>query len=222
LRRFVLLFAAFCASAVSASARSIDSVVAEYGPAARERLRPHFERAHVTYPPQQIWLLAFKAERRVELWAGSGHDRHHIKDYEIQAASGDPGPKLRQGDMQVPEGIYRILWLNPNSSYHLSLKVDYPSAYDREKAHADHRTDLGGDIFIHGRAVSIGCIALGDPGIEELFVLAAEVGVANVHAIIAPHDFRQRPPSKGDHTRPAWLPELYQAIARELTVFPTR
>src|SRR5258707_504141 len=126
---------------------------------------------------------------------------------------------MRQGDMQVPEGVYRILWLNPSSSYHLSLRVDYPSAYDPEKAHADHRTDLGGDIFIHGRAVSIGCIALGDSGIEELFVLAAEVGVANVHAIIAPQDFRRRPPAGGDHTQPAWLPELYATIAKDLAGF---
>jgi len=207
---------------VSAPARTIESVVHELGPAARERLRPHFERAHVPYPPRQIWLLAFKNERRLELWAGHDRDRHHVKDYAIQAASGGPGPKLRQGDMQVPEGVYRILWLNPNSSYHLSMKVDYPSAYDHEKARADRRTDLGGDIFIHGRAVSIGCIALGDPGIEELFTLAAEIGVANVHAIIAPHDFRVRPPALGDHPEPAWLPDLYAGIERELKAFAPR
>lgn len=89
------------------------------------------------------------------------------------AASGGPGPKLREGDLQVPEGVYRLTAFNPNSSYHLSLRVDYPNAEDRAAedravARSDRRTSLGGDIFIHGKAVSIGCLAIGDPGIEEL------------------------------------------------------
>jgi murein L,D-transpeptidase YafK len=134
----------------------------------------------------------------------------------VQAASGGPGPKLREGDRQVPEGLYKLLWLNPNSSYHLSMKLDYPNAFDRGKGRADGRTRLGGDIFIHGRAASIGCLAMGDPAIEELFTLVAEVGVGNVRVTIAPHDLRRRPaPTDG----PAWVRELYEALAPEVARF---
>jgi murein L,D-transpeptidase YafK len=203
-----------------AEPRTIDAVVKEYGAAARASLRPACVKAGVVYPPKQLWLVALKEERRVELWAadGDGAARRHVKDYDIRAASGGLGPKLRQGDLQVPEGIYKILWLNPASSYHLSMKVDYPNAFDREQAAHDKRTDLGGDIFIHGRAVSIGCIALGDPAIEELFVLVHDVGVANVHAVIAPRDLR-RAAAPAPTSGPSWLPELYASLGRELARF---
>jgi murein L,D-transpeptidase YafK len=201
-----------------AEARSIDDVVKHHGPDARARLRPHFERSGVTYPPSKVWLVALKEEKQLELWAG-GKERRHIRDYEIQAASGEAGPKRRQGDLQVPEGVYRILWLNPESSYHLSMKVDYPNDFDRARARLDGRTNLGGDIFIHGRAVSIGCLAMGDPAIEELFVLAADVGVKNLQVVIAPHDMRRRPASLGPKPDPSWLPELYAILQEKLRAF---
>jgi len=133
----------------------------------------------------------------------------------VLAASGALGPKLLQGDRQVPEGVYRVLWLNPNSSYHLSMKLDYPNAFDRERARRDGRTDLGGDIFVHGRAVSIGCVALGDPAIEELFVLAADVGTARVQAVIAPRDLRV-PSARDPEIASPWAPELYRLVRREM------
>lgn len=208
----------FLLSAMS-EARTVDDVLKRYGPDARARLRPHFERAGVAYPPRRAWFVVLKEERRLELWAGDREPRH-VTDYAIQAASGGAGPKRRQGDLQVPEGVYRVLLLNPNSSYHLSMKLDYPNAFDRAKARADKRIDLGGDIFIHGRAVSIGCVAMGDPVAEDLFVLAAEVGVANLSAVIAPHDLRTRPAALGPNPDPAWLPELYDVLTRELRRFP--
>ena len=75
-----------------------------------------------------------------------------------------------EGDKQVPEGFYRIELLNPNSRYHLSLRVNYPNADDIERAREDRRDllNLGGDIMIHGGAESIGCIAIGNPAIEHL------------------------------------------------------
>lgn len=203
--------------------RSIDSVVASLGPAARERLRPHFERARVAYPPASVALLAFKSERMLELWAASSDGGpRFVRRYAVLAASGGPGPKLREGDLQVPEGRYRVLWLNPNSSYHLSLKLDYPNAFDQAQARRDGRTRLGGDIFIHGRAVSIGCLALGDEAIEELFVLAADVGVAHVSALVAPLDFRARD-LRDDQRRPdlPWLDGLYDELRRELRRYPS-
>ena len=126
------------------------------------------------------------------------------------------GPKLKQGDRQVPEGIYHISRLNPNSNYHLSMKVDYPNQFDRDHAIDDGRTDLGGDIFIHGKAVSAGCLAMGDAAIEELFVLSAQVGTDNIRVIIAPSDPRLRPLDTTHPSLPLWTTELYEEITREI------
>lgn len=204
-------------SGAVAERRTVADVVRSLGPEARARLRPHFEKAGVAYPPRAATLVALKAERRLELWAEDARGQRFVREYEIQAASGRLGPKLVEGDLQVPEGLYRVLFLNPTSSYHLSMKLDYPNAFDRRQAARDGRRQLGGDIFIHGRAVSIGCIALGDPAIEELFVLAHDVGVPRLKAVIAPQDFRrQRPDAAGLRPDVGWLPELYAQLEREL------
>jgi murein L,D-transpeptidase YafK len=137
-----------------------------------------------------------------------------VRNYEIRRASGEAGPKLREGDGQVPEGLYRIDGLNPNSSYHLSLKINYPNEFDRQQASIDGRTQLGGDIFIHGREVSIGCLAMGDDAIEELFVLAHRVGKENISVLLAPRDFRQRPISGSAGV--AWVDTLYSQVRQEL------
>jgi|SRR5215212_243207 len=195
--------------------RTVAEAVAQYGPAARARLKPHFVRAGIAYPPKQLALLVFKRENRVAVWA----DRHFIRSYPILAASGHAGPKLRQGDYQVPEGIYRIEWLNPNSSYHLSMKVSYPNAFDRRMAARDGRTNLGGDIFVHGKNVSIGCVALGDRVIEELFTLAADTGPQRIRVIIAPNDLRTGGAIVHE-TAPRWVGELYRTVAAALAEFP--
>jgi hypothetical protein len=199
--------------------RSVADVLAAYGPAARARLVPHFRRAGVAYPPREVALLVFKREQRVALWSRSGTAWRFIRSYPIHAASGHAGPKLREGDSQVPEGVYRIEHLNPNSSYHLSMKVSYPNAFDRSMARSDGRTRLGGDIFIHGKAVSIGCVALGDVAIEELFTLVAETGVARVKVILAPNDLRTAGAIIHPDA-PLWVSRLYPAIASALAEFP--
>jgi murein L,D-transpeptidase YafK len=200
-------------------ALTVADAVRIYGAGARMRLAPYFRRAPVAYPPKRIALLAFKKERRVALWASDGKSWHFIRGYPILAASGNAGPKLRQGDYQVPEGLYRIAWLNPASSYHLSMKVDYPNASDRRQAALDRRTNLGGDIFIHGKNVSIGCIAIGDPAIEELFTLAADTGPSAIRVIIAPNDLRAAGAPLTEST-PAWVAVLYRTIAVALAEFP--
>ncbi len=116
----------------------------------------------------------------------------------------------------MPEGIYRIDFLNPSSRYHLSLRVDYPNAYDREKAKVDGRTKLGGDIMIHGSAWSDGCFAMGDPASEDLFVMVAETGLANVSVILGPVDFRVRELPAKRTNLPEWTTELYAMIKQEL------
>ena len=199
--------------------RTVADVVAKYGPAARARLAPHFKRAGVAYPPKEIAILTFKQERRVAIWARSGTRWRFLRNYPILAASGHAGPKLREGDRQVPEGVYRIGHLNPASSYHLSMKVNYPNAFDLRMARRDGRTRLGGDIFIHGKDVSIGCVALGDRAIEELFTLVAETGYSNVRVIIAPNDLRVAGPVFHS-TAPRWAADLYRTVAAALVPFP--
>jgi murein L,D-transpeptidase YafK len=142
--------------------------------------------------------------------------RRLVRSFPILAASGHAGPKLREGDRQVPEGLYRIESLNPNSRFHLALRVGYPNASDLEHAAGDGRANLGGDIMIHGGAASIGCIAIGDLAIEEVFVLAAETGIERIALIIAPFDLRARPDESAWPQEPRWVPDLYRAIAEAM------
>jgi murein L,D-transpeptidase YafK len=166
------------------------------------------------YPPKSVTLIVIKQEKRLEVWAeGRDNVQRHIRDYPICAISGDSGPKLKRGDRQVPEGVYSIAYLNPNSKYHLSMKLNYPNTFDRTMAVSDGRTDLGGNIFIHGDCRSIGCIAMGDAAIEELYRLVRDTGPANALVIIAPWDLRKK---YGDFAAkagmPKWTPLLYENI----------
>ncbi|HSA60443.1 MAG TPA: L,D-transpeptidase family protein, partial [bacterium] len=130
-----------------------------------------------------------------------------------------PGPKLREGDGQVPEGVYGVNALNPNSLFHLSIRLNYPNADDRARAREDGRANLGGDIMIHGSAVSIGCLAVGDEAAEELFVIAALTGLENVKVILSPVDLRSR--SLGGNASPVWTTNLYSKIRKELGNYPS-
>ncbi|WP_374088563.1 murein L,D-transpeptidase family protein [Methylomicrobium lacus] len=196
--------------------RTVADVLRVYGEYAKSKLNPYFAKAKVPYPPREVTFVALKQEMKLELWARDNGDFRFIRDYRIRAASGVSGPKLRQGDMQVPEGIYRIEGLNPNSHYHLAMKLNYPNAFDLFHAELDGRTDPGSDIFIHGRANSIGCLAMGDEAIEELFVLTAQVGAENVKVVIAPHDPRVFPLKANSVDLPEWTSGLYSLISREI------
>lgn len=199
---------------------TLDERLAQIRPAALARLRQRFKSAGVAWPPSDVTLLAVKDEKILEL-----HARNRAKPwrlvhrYRVEAASGGPGPKLREGDRQVPEGIYRVIFLNANSRYHVSLRLDYPNAFDQQMGARDGRVTLGGDIMIHGKAASIGCLAMGDPAAEDLFVLSAAVSLVRIKVIIAPTDFRYpsaRTPISGDLP---WVPKLYTNIAREMAAF---
>lgn len=191
----------------------------QYGPAARARLQPYFAQAHLTYQPAQVTLVGLKAERRLDVYARDRGPWRFIRSYDILGASGKPGPKLCEGDRQVPEGVYRIDSLNPNSLYHLALRLDYPNAYDRARAAEEGRGKLGGDIMIHGSTGSVGCLAMGDVAAEDLFVLAADVGVDRIRVVMAPHDLRKRA-ATADARQPAWTGDLYRRIERELRALP--
>ena len=135
------------------------------------RLRNIFEKAGLHWPADEVLLRAMKRERQIELWArnGAGEPFRFVKWLPITAASGGPGPKRREGDLQVPEGFYEVDRFNPLSNFHLSLGLNYPNASDL--IHADP-VSPGSDIFIHGGNASIGCLALGDDGIEEVYLVA--------------------------------------------------
>lgn len=198
--------------------KTINDVLKQIGPAAEARMKPFFDRAGITYPPQSIVFVVLKEEMEFEVWAGEEGKWAHLRTYDF-LGSGSPGPKQKKGDKQVPEGIYQIVELNPSSRFHLSMKLNYPNSYDMEKARADNRTNLGGDIYIHGDSKSRGCLAVGDRAIEELFVLAAKSGAANIKVIISPMDMRKKGPALNMPSQPAWVSELYQAIGNELTKF---
>ena len=121
----------------------------------------------------RIYLRAFKHERLLELWArnDTGKTFKHLKNYKFTAFCGDLGPKRYQGDLQIPEGFYHVDRFNPHSSYHLSLGINYPNRSDRIRKTRDNP---GGDIFIHGNRVTIGCIPIGDKAIEELYIIAVD------------------------------------------------
>jgi murein L,D-transpeptidase YafK len=87
------------------------------------------------------------------------------KTYQVCKMSGRVGPKLKSGDYQAPEGFYQVTarQLNPNSQYHLAFNVGYPNAFDRQNG----RT--GSAIMVHGDCVSIGCFAMTNKGIEEIY-----------------------------------------------------
>jgi L,D-transpeptidase catalytic domain len=184
------------------------------------RLRREFTRAQLHWPPRELAYVAFKDVRRLEVY---GRDTPNtpwafIRDYPVLGASGTLGPKLRSGDHQVPEGLYRIEALNPNSRFYLSLRLDYPNAFDRAAAAIEGRTNLGGDIMIHGSRFSVGCLAMGNEAAVDLFVLAALAGPQRVRVAIAPTDFRE-PAARAPTARSDWLRNLYAQLRAELDQF---
>ena len=148
--------------------------------AARARTGPRLakllEGAAVAHP-RALLLRVFKEERVLELWAAASPEGPfvHLTDHAVCASSGRPGPKARAGDGQVPEGLYRVTTLNPWSRFHLSLRLDYPNAADRARNPGVAVSALGGEIFVHGNCVTIGCIPIGDDAIEEVYLAALDV-----------------------------------------------
>lgn len=200
--------------------QSVESIAKKYGSKVEISLKNAFEKTNIDSTDFEMAILAFKKEQILEVVVRKNETENWklLKKYPFTAFSGKIGPKLKNGDKQVPEGIYQMEYLNPNSKYHLSIKVNYPNAFDEEKAKLDRRTDLGGDIMIHGKSVTIGCIPVGDKNIEEIFILATKTKNKHFPIIIAPHDFRT------NKTFPkieaiSWENELYENISKELTNF---
>ncbi len=194
----------------------------QIAPDARRRLQRQFQAAGLEYPPSAASLVAFKHEARLDLYS-TGPDivPTLVATYPILGTSGQLGPKLREGDLQIPEGFYRLQALNPNSRFHVSIRVNYPNTFDLAHANRENRSTPGTDIFIHGSDRSIGCLAMGDPAAEELFVLAHDLGLANTELLIAPFDPRQSGfPPRID--APPWMSPVYEQLAERIRALPTQ
>ncbi|WP_058440871.1 L,D-transpeptidase family protein [Legionella brunensis] len=201
--------------------KAIDKAVSRYGLRTEPELKRFFAHSNVAYPPKDVALLAFKKERQLELWAKNDNESwHYIHTYPLTAFSGRLGPKLKERDGQIPEGIYRLITFNPFSAMHLSMMIDYPNHFDRLQAIKDGRKNLGNNIFLHGKSLSVGCLAVGDWAIDQLFLLTRRVGLSHVKVIIAPNDLRIGKAATSNFAQPRWLPELYKQIGTALNQFP--
>ena len=178
---------------------------------ARYGLKQLYRARGLPYPAAEIFVRVFKRERVLELWARAPDARQFalLKEYRICALAGEIGPKRRQGDSQTPEGFYEIDAFNPGSQYLLSLHVNYPNASDRALGTAP----LGGDIYIHGGCKTIGCIAVEDENIKELYWAAVEARAVGQMRIPV-HIF----PARLDDAEMARLTSAYGA-RRDLVAF---
>jgi hypothetical protein len=221
--RAAIWSAAMGLTGVANDRKTVSDRVKEFGETVHQRLAPRFSKVGVAYPPKHMTLVGLKQERMLEVWvAGQAGEFRLLETLPILGASGTLGPKLAEGDRQVPEGLYRIESLNPNSSFHLALLVNYPNSFDKAKGKLDGRTNLGSDIMIHGSSASVGCLAMGDQAAEDLFVLAAETGINNITVILSPVDFRTKALPATQPSLPSWTPELYAQIKGELNKLKTQ
>lgn len=187
MRRRALLAAALGAAIAppeAAAGRAAADRAAQAEKAGAARLGPALAQAGPALGAP-AYLRIFKAEAVLELWMEAPAGAYAlVKSYPICAFSGRLGPKLREGDGQAPEGFYAVKpgAMNPASAYHLSFNLGYPNAFDR----AHGRT--GAFLMVHGACVSIGCYAMTDPAIEEIWA-AMTAAFAGGQAAIPVHAF---------------------------------
>lgn len=152
-------------------------------------------------PGDPIFIRIFKEESELEVWVQGDETFQLFRTYDICYYSGRLGPKLRQGDRQSPEGFYFVNRgrMNPNSAYHLAFNIGYPNRYDRS-----HRR-TGSAIMVHGDCVSIGCYAMTDAGIDEIYTLA-DAALNNGQDFFRVHifPFRMTPENMRRHRDSEW------------------
>lgn len=132
-----------------------------------------FQNRGLTFEGYNLFLRAFKKEMKLEVWVKEKNKTAWslLTVYPFCSTSGILGPKRKEGDLQIPEGVYHINHFNPLSNFYLSLGVNYPNASDKILSNKQHP---GGNIYIHGNCVTIGCIPITDEKIKELYLLAVE------------------------------------------------
>ena len=185
---------------------------------AANRVLPALERDAKTLKLQvgaPVFIRIFKQEAVLELWLKGAKHYQLFRSYPICAFSGALGPKTREGDGQAPEGVYQVALkqMNPASSFHLSFNLGYPNAYDQAHSYT------GSALMVHGNCVSIGCYAMTDAKIEEIYTLMARAFSAGqaqipVHAF----PFRLTAPALAANTKHPFiefwrqLQPIYQAF----------
>lgn len=137
-----------------------------------DTLQKQFAAKGLQWPAANMYIRSFKYDGQLEIWISNSRKEPYklFKTYRVCALAGSLGPKRMQGDYQVPEGFYYINEFNPNSTYFLSLGLNYPNASDKILSDP---VRPGGDIYIHGSCVTVGCIPVTDQQIDEIYLLAA-------------------------------------------------
>jgi murein L,D-transpeptidase YafK len=161
----------------------------ERAKAAAARVRPGLERDLAALGLRlgdAVFLRAFKQEKLLEAWVRRSDTGkyQHFRTWPIAALSGRPGPKLAEGDGQVPEGFYHVTpeLMKPDSTFHLAFNIGFPNAYDR------HHGRTGSFIMVHGNRVSVGCLAMTDEKIEEIYTLC-DAALTNGQNFVRVHLF---------------------------------
>ncbi len=137
-----------------------------------DTLQKQFAEKKLKWPAKYIYIRSFKYDSQLEVWVKDEISAPFqlFKTYKVCALAGSLGPKRMEGDYQVPEGFYYISDFNPRSNYYLSLGINYPNLSDRILSDS---LRPGGEIYIHGSCVTVGCIPITDQQIDELYILAA-------------------------------------------------
>ncbi len=137
--------------------------------AAGARLEPELRKQGLKCGDPVV-LRLFKEEKELEIWMKPSSSPLYtlFKVHRVAASAGRPGPKLREGDGQAPEGFYEVSaeGLRPGTRHHLGLDFGYPNALDRRLG----RT--GDEMMIHAGATAAGAYALSPQGMEEVYALA--------------------------------------------------
>ena len=184
----------------NAEMKRINEVRSRVMPRLKEELRSH--RLELGDP---VFIRIFKESREAEVWLKPHNESQfkHWRTFPIVAMSGKLGPKLVEGDAQTPEGFYEVNTraLNPNSAFHLSFNIGYPNEFDRNH----NRT--GSWIMMHGGQASVGCFAMSDPSIEEIYLIA-EAALQHGQPLFAVHvfPFRMTEERMRTATTSEWLP----------------
>ena len=169
-----------------------------------------------------VFVRVLKEESELELWVQpeEGKPWKLFRKWRIANYSGTLGPKLKEGDMQAPEGFYEVglKQLNPMSRFHLSFNIGYPNAYDQ------HHGRTGSLIMVHGSNVSIGCFAMTDPVIEEIYLLV-EAAIKSGQKAVPVHVFPFRMTAdrlaKAEADNALWLSFWREELSPGYEVFET-
>ena len=128
--------------------------------------------------PEVTRIVVAKAQRKMYLL----HHEKVLEAYDIELGFAPEGQKLYEGDGKTPEGSFFIDRRNPNSEFHLSLGISYPTPADIERARAEGKSP-GGDIFIHGGRRpfdpkhpdwTAGCISVSDKEVEQIYAMVRD------------------------------------------------